>query len=111
MIDTLERLPTAARDVRRIAVVEVPGQEAGWLALQAGLAVCADVVLIPEIAYDLEKIGRPCVWPMPKGGGPRWSSSRKALAPFRSGATSPSHLRCDAASRLMRILNMAKAPP
>ena len=57
VIDTLERLRTAARDVRQIAVVEVPGQEAGWLALQAGLAVCADVVLIPEIAYDLEKIG------------------------------------------------------
>ncbi len=57
VVDALERLRTAARDVRRIAVVEVPGHEAGWLALQAGLAVCADVVLIPEIAYDLAAVG------------------------------------------------------
>jgi 6-phosphofructokinase len=53
--ETLERVRTAARDVRRIAVVEVLGQQAGWLALQSGMAVCADVVLIPEIPYDLRK--------------------------------------------------------
>jgi 6-phosphofructokinase 1 len=37
-------------------VVEVPGQQAGWLALQAGMAVCADAVLIPEIPYDIKKV-------------------------------------------------------
>ena len=57
VVDTLERLRAAARDVRRVAVVEVPGREAGWLALQAGFAVCADVVLIPEIAYDIDIVG------------------------------------------------------
>lgn len=54
--ETLERVRTAARDVHRIAVVEVLGHQAGWLALQSGMAVCADVVLIPEIPYDLRKV-------------------------------------------------------
>lgn len=51
--DTLDRIRTAARDVRRLAVVEVPGSEAGWLALQAGLAVRAEAILLPEIPFDL----------------------------------------------------------
>lgn len=55
--DTLERIRTAAQDVGRLAVVEVPGQHAGWLALQSGIAALADAVLIPEIPYDLERIG------------------------------------------------------
>jgi 6-phosphofructokinase len=54
--EMLERVRVAAHDVRRIAVVEVPGQNSGWLALQAGMAVCADVVLIPEISYDITKV-------------------------------------------------------
>jgi 6-phosphofructokinase 1 len=54
--EMLERTRVASHDIRRIAVVEVPGQHAGWLALQAGMAVCADVVLIPEIPYDIEAV-------------------------------------------------------
>jgi ATP-dependent phosphofructokinase / diphosphate-dependent phosphofructokinase len=54
--ETLARIRTAARDVHRIAVVEVLGHQAGWLALQSGMAVCADVVFIPEIPYDLRKV-------------------------------------------------------
>ncbi len=53
--DILERARQAAQSARRIAVVEVLGEHTGWLALQAGMAVCADVVLIPEIPYDLNK--------------------------------------------------------
>jgi 6-phosphofructokinase 1 len=45
-----------AAPVRKIGVVEVPGEHAGWLALQAGMAVCADAALIPEIPYDLAKV-------------------------------------------------------
>jgi len=37
-------------------VVEVQGEQAGWLALQAGIAVCADAVLIPEIPCDLDTV-------------------------------------------------------
>ncbi|MCP8939405.1 6-phosphofructokinase [Alsobacter sp. SYSU M60028] len=56
--DALDRIRAAARDVRRLAVVEVPGAEAGWLALQAGLAARADAVLIPEIPYDIPSVAR-----------------------------------------------------
>jgi 6-phosphofructokinase 1 len=54
--DTLDRIRTAAQDAGRVAVVEVPGQHAGWLALQSGLAALADAVLIPEIPYDLARV-------------------------------------------------------
>jgi 6-phosphofructokinase len=54
--DMLERCRQAAQSARRIAVVEVLGEHSGWLALQAGMAVCADAVLIPEIPYDLGKV-------------------------------------------------------
>ena len=46
----------AARSSSKIGVVEVLGQHAGWLALQAAMAVCADAVLIPEIRYDIKKV-------------------------------------------------------
>src|SRR5512143_3463072 len=55
-VDVLERVRQAAQSARRIGVVEVLGEHAGWLALQAGIAVCADAVLIPEIPYDLEEV-------------------------------------------------------
>ena len=56
-IEMLSRARQAAQSGRRIVVVEVQGEQAGWLALQAGIAVCADAVLIPEIPCDIE-IGR-----------------------------------------------------
>lgn len=52
----LERARQAAESARKIGVVEVLGEHAGWLALQAGMAVCADAVLIPEIPYDLRPV-------------------------------------------------------
>ena len=55
-VDMLERVRLAARSARKIGVVEVPGEHAGWLALQAAIAVCADAVLIPEIPYDLKEV-------------------------------------------------------
>jgi 6-phosphofructokinase 1 len=54
--EILERARQAAQSARRIAVVEVLGEHAGWLALQAGMAVCADAVLIPEVPYDIRKV-------------------------------------------------------
>src|SRR5512136_682713 len=54
--EMLERCRQAAQSARRIAVVEVLGEHSGWLALQTGMAVCADAVLIPEIPYDLRKV-------------------------------------------------------
>ena len=54
--DMLDRARQAAESARKIGVVEVLGEHAGWLALQAGMAVCADAVLIPEIPYDVTKV-------------------------------------------------------
>jgi phosphofructokinase-like protein len=51
--ECLDRLHTTARSHRRIMVVEVMGRYAGWIALHAGMAGNAHVVLIPEIPYDL----------------------------------------------------------
>lgn len=55
-VEMLDRARQAAESARKIGVVEVPGEHAGWLALQAGMAVCADAVLIPEIPYDVAKV-------------------------------------------------------
>jgi 6-phosphofructokinase len=55
-VDMLERVRQAAQAAQKIGVVEVLGEHAGWLALQSGIAVCADAVLIPEIPYDLEQV-------------------------------------------------------
>lgn len=51
-IEMLDRAREAARAARKIAVVEVQGVQTGWLALQAGIAACADAVMIPEIPCD-----------------------------------------------------------
>ncbi|MBS1214723.1 MAG: 6-phosphofructokinase [Proteobacteria bacterium] len=55
-IEMLDRVRQAAQSARKIGVVEVLGSQAGWLALQSGIAVCADAVLIPEIPCDLKKV-------------------------------------------------------
>jgi 6-phosphofructokinase len=55
-IEMLDRVRQAAQSARKIGVVEVQGEQAGWLALQAGIAVCADAVLIPEIPCDLKTV-------------------------------------------------------
>jgi 6-phosphofructokinase 1 len=56
--EAIDRLHSTAHSHHRIIVVEVMGHNAGWLALGAGLASGADVVLIPEIPYDLEKVAK-----------------------------------------------------
>ena len=55
-IEMLDKARQAAQAARKIAVVEVLGTQTGWLALQAGVAACADAVLIPEIPGDLKKV-------------------------------------------------------
>ena len=52
----LDRLHTTATSHRRVMVLEVMGRNAGWIALHGGLAGGADIILIPEIPFDHEKI-------------------------------------------------------
>jgi 6-phosphofructokinase 1 len=54
--DAIDRLHSTAHSHHRIIVAEIMGHRAGWLTLGAGLAGGADVILIPEISYDVEKI-------------------------------------------------------
>ena len=54
--DAIDRLNTTAEAHRRIMVVEVMGRYSGWIALHAGVAGGADVILIPEIPYDLARV-------------------------------------------------------
>jgi phosphofructokinase-like protein len=56
--DAIDRLHSTAEAHRRIMVVEVMGRYAGWIALHSGVAGGADVILIPEIAYDLGKVAQ-----------------------------------------------------
>jgi ATP-dependent phosphofructokinase / diphosphate-dependent phosphofructokinase len=56
VVDALDRLHTTATSHRRVIVVEVMGRHAGWIALQGGIAGGADIILIPEIPFDNEKI-------------------------------------------------------
>ncbi len=54
--NAIDRLHTTAHSHHRIIVVEIMGHKVGWLALGAGLAGGADVILVPEIPYDVETI-------------------------------------------------------
>jgi phosphofructokinase-like protein len=56
--DAVDRIHTTAMSHHRVMVIEVMGRYAGWLALSAGLAGGGDVILIPEIPYDMEKVCR-----------------------------------------------------
>jgi ATP-dependent phosphofructokinase / diphosphate-dependent phosphofructokinase len=54
--DALDRLHTTAESHNRVMVLEVMGRYAGWIALYAGVAAGADVILIPEIPFSYESI-------------------------------------------------------
>ena len=54
--DAIDRLHSTAQAHERVMVVEVMGRDTGWIALFAGVAGTADVILIPEIPYDIDRI-------------------------------------------------------
>jgi 6-phosphofructokinase 1 len=56
--EAIDRLHSTAHSHHRIIVCEVMGHRAGWLALGAGVAGGADVILIPEIPYDVKKVAQ-----------------------------------------------------
>ncbi len=55
-IEAIDKLHTTAESHDRVIVMEVMGRDAGFIALHAGVAGTADVVLIPEIPYSVEKV-------------------------------------------------------
>jgi phosphofructokinase-like protein len=56
VMDALDRVHTTATSHRRVMVVEVMGRHAGWIALHGGIAGGADIILIPEVPFDFDKI-------------------------------------------------------
>lgn len=54
--ECIDRLHTTAASHRRVMVVEVMGRYAGWIALNCGVSGTADVILLPEIPYDIDRV-------------------------------------------------------
>src|SRR5690606_17882530 len=54
--EALDKLHSTAVSHERVFVVEVMGRHTGWIALFSGIAATADVILIPEIPYDIERV-------------------------------------------------------
>lgn len=54
--DALDKLHSTAESHERVMVVELMGRHAGWITLNAGISGSADVILIPEIPYSLDKV-------------------------------------------------------
>jgi ATP-dependent phosphofructokinase / diphosphate-dependent phosphofructokinase len=137
-VEMLEHALQAAQSARKIAIVEVPGEHAGWLALQSAIAACADVALIPEIPYDLHKVAAklraklksdrayglvvvaegavPIKGSQPQSGTPAAGSLKSSLSP---GATGPASSRViehsgyaaeTAALDLQRLINHETYP-
>ncbi len=102
--EAIDRLHTTAESHHRIMLVEVMGRNAGWLALQSGLAGGADVILLPEIPFDVTHIdakveardreGRMfsivvvAEGSRPKGGEQVYQEQRASLAARRLGGVS-----------------------
>ena len=58
--EALDRVQTTAQSHGRVMLVETMGRNAGWLALEAGIAGAADAILLPEVDYDLEVLVARC---------------------------------------------------
>jgi ATP-dependent phosphofructokinase / diphosphate-dependent phosphofructokinase len=56
--EAIDRLRSTAEAHHRVMIVEVMGRDAGWIALEAGLAGGGDVILIPEIPFRLDRVAR-----------------------------------------------------
>lgn len=56
VMEAIDRLHTTAESHNRVMVVEVMGRHAGWIAVESGIAGGADVILIPEVPFDLDEV-------------------------------------------------------
>ena len=56
VMEAIDRLHTTAESHNRVMVVEVMGRHAGWIAVEAGIAGGADIILIPETPFDLDEV-------------------------------------------------------
>lgn len=54
--EAIDKLHSTAKSHSRVMVVEVMGRDSGWIAINSGIAGCVDVILIPEIPFDMDKV-------------------------------------------------------
>jgi len=90
--EAIDRLHSTAHSHHRIIVVEIMGHRAGWLALGAGIAGGADVILIPEIPYDVDSVAD-AIRARARGGKPF------SIVAVAEGAISQQDLAAIAAAR------------
>jgi len=65
--DAIDRLHSTASSHKRVMVIEVMGHKAGWIALYSGMAGGGDVILIPEIPYNIKSVGETILNRLKKG--------------------------------------------
>lgn len=65
--DAIDRLHSTASSHKRVMVIEVMGHKAGWIALYSGMAGGGDVILVPEIPYNIHHIGEVILERLRKG--------------------------------------------
>jgi phosphofructokinase-like protein len=58
--DALDRLRTTGQSHKRVMILETMGRYAGWIALHAGIAGGADIILLPEFGYDINEVAKAC---------------------------------------------------
>ncbi len=90
--EAIDRLHSTAHSHHRIIVVEIMGHRAGWLALGSGIAGGADVILIPEIPYDVDSVAE-AIRARARGGKPF------SIVAVAEGAISKQDLAAIAAAR------------
>ena len=65
--EAIDRLHSTASSHKRVMVIELMGHKAGWITLYAGMAGGADVILLPELGYDIEKVKKAILHRAKKG--------------------------------------------
>ncbi len=58
--EAIDRIRTTAQSHHRVMIIETMGRYAGWIALHAGVASGADVILIPEFDYEIDEVAQVC---------------------------------------------------
>ena len=96
-IEAIDKLHTTAESHDRVIVMEVMGRSAGFIALHCGLAGSADVILIPEIPFDIDRVCKKSAPGIARAGTSRSSSRPKARfrrAGSPHGSAHPCPVRC-----------------